>query len=183
MASRASGLPSILDTEAWGAPAEAVAVAAAVGEVLAFVEPTATDGRAAMVTRAISQRGYSAPEIELIKREAPFANHYGPHVRLDVIDKIVNDHRAVRAMLARPLSGDDVAAVCTLDPALSPDDFACTGFDSRNNPLWRYAPAVAASARDRGIVATPEMPDAVGRQEGPVTLHLIPGNGAQDAAA
>lgn len=149
-----------------------------------MVEPDADPARVSVLSRAIAGRGYSAAEVDLIREEAPFANHYGAHLRLDVVDGIVNEHRRIRSMIARTLSGDEVAEVCGLDTSISPDDFACAGYDGRNNPLWRYAPDVAARARARGIVANPETPEAVGRKEGPVTLHLLgPRDGSADQAA
>lgn len=148
-------------------------MATTVSAICTLVEPGSD--RVGVLAQAITARGYSAAEIELIRREAPYANHYGPHVRLDVIDTIVKDHRRVRSMLTRALSGDEVAEVCGLDPSITPDDFACANYDARNNPLWRYAPDVARRARERGIVANPETPEAVGRKEGPVTLNLIAG--------
>lgn len=163
----------MLDREAWAVPTTPEQVADAVSTVLALIEPDAGPERVAVLARFVADQDYTAAEMQLMAREGPKANHYGSRLRIDVLHGIVEESRKLRAMLDRVLTGEEVSALCTAHPEISPDDFACASYDRFNNPLWRYAPDVARRARERGIVATPETPDAVGRREGPVTLNII----------
>lgn len=169
----------MLDRTAWAAPASDEDVAQAVATVVALIEPDAAPERVGVLARFIGDQGYTAAEMRLIEREGPKANHYGKHVRIDVLNSIVEESRKMRAMLDRVLTGEDVSALCTAHPEVRPEDFACASFDRFNNPLWRYAPDVARRARERGVTATPELPETAGRDDRPAPLGII-GGGAPD---
>ena len=138
---------------------------------MTLVEPGSA--RIPVLAQAIAQRGYTAAEVELIRKEAPFANHYGPLVRLDVLDAIVNDHREMRAMLARMVTAEEVAALCTKHAELTPDDFAPGPFDRFNNRLYRYAPEIARSDWARGLTGGPEIEPTPHNRDAPVTLNIL----------
>lgn len=156
----------MLDREAWEAPATPEQIADAVSTVAALVEPDASPERIAVLTRFIGDEDYTAAEMRLIARMGPKANHYGKHVRVDVLHEIVTEHRKVRAMLDRMVTGEEIAALCTAHPEISPDDFAPGTFDRFNNRLYRYAPEIARRARERGLSGGPVIEDDAPRRIG-----------------
>ena len=115
--------------------------------MLALVEPGAAKDRVQALGRAIKGRGYSAAEIELIKAEAPFANHYGAFVRLDVLEAIVIESRRVRSLLSRRITDEERAEVTVKHPEIDFYDFVGAGYNKRNESLWFYDPALRRRIR------------------------------------
>ena len=134
-------------------------IATAVSTITTLIEPDASEERVAVLARWIAEQDYSAAEIRMVEREAPKANHYGKFIRIDVLHGIVERSRRLRSMLDRVLTGEEVSKLCSAHPDVTPLDFACASFDRFNNPLWRYAPEIAARARERKQAATPHIED------------------------
>jgi hypothetical protein len=135
-----------LNREAWAVPATTDQVVDVVSQLVAILEPgTGRDNphRTLMMAQLIAQRGYSAAEVELIRREAPFRNHYGALIRLDVVDSVVKEHRELRAKLERPLTDREVGPVIDAlhregSTHITPDHFPCCGYNERDERLYRY---------------------------------------------
>ena len=145
---RSSSLPSVLDADAWAALPDPIAIAAAVGEVLALVEPGADGDRVQALGRAVASRGYTAAEVQLIKAEAPFRNHYGAFMRLDVLDAIVTESRRLRSMLSRRVTDEERAEISTKHPEVLFNDFVPAGYDSKGAGYWWHDPVRAARLRE-----------------------------------
>ena len=110
-----------------------------------MTEPDCSEPRQNAVMRAVMTRGYTRAELLLAMREVPFQNSYGQGLRLDVIERIIKQHRQDRAALQRKLTREKVVDLLERYPkALSSDDFHICGYveGAKNRPLQRYAPGV-----------------------------------------
>ena len=109
--------------------------------MLDVIEPDASTQRTKQLYRLIDRRGYSRAELALAMSEAPFKNHYGNRIKLDVVDGIIQEHRKDRAALNRSLTREQVTDLLERHPeALQWDAFHCCGYTKRDQPLYRYAP-------------------------------------------
>lgn len=157
-------LPDIVDPSGtvpavWQTPATEGDVRAAVAYMLTAVEPTVADERVGVLIRMLGARGYTRAELLLATQELPFdadaSHNYNRGFNPADVERIIKKNRKARAMLARPVSSRERDDLITEHPGtVDPDGFRCCGFDSYNNPLWRYAPQVKASKPP-----TPELSD------------------------
>lgn len=153
--------PSALDRSAWETEATPDDVAEVAAFVVSVVEPGAEPARTALVSKLLAMYAYTRAELLLIGREAPRANHYGNHVRMDVIDGIVQQSRTLRAATRGRISQTERDRVCA-ETGTHPDDFACAGFDERNRAEFTYAPHLR-----RETPAPPPTPLLGGAGNGP----------------
>ena len=129
----------------WQKDATVDDICAACAYLLDMVEPECTEARQSAVTRALLTRDYSRAELLLAMREVPFQNDYGKGLRLDVIERIIRQHREDRAGLQRSLTRAKVVDLLERHPkALQFDDFHICGYveGNRDAPLYRYAPDI-----------------------------------------
>lgn len=134
-------LPAIFDAEQWQRPATEEQLRTVVAGLFTLLEPTASPERVKATRETIALQRYSSAELALIAREVPFRKPYGPRgVHLDIIGDVVRESREAREALdpKRSLTEAEKAKVLAL-PDVDPRHFHVVGFDSKNNPLYRYA--------------------------------------------
>jgi hypothetical protein len=151
-------LPEIWDEN--GAPHPAWSVEAgpeeyeqAAAYMVAAVEPSASEGRMQTVTRLLKTRDYSRAELLLAMKRLPFdsdaSHNYGRGFNPADVDRIVEEHRTLRAKLSQPLSSDDRDELIAEHPEkIDPDAFHCCGFNSYDEPQWMYAPDAGAEPKE-----------------------------------
>jgi hypothetical protein len=178
-----------LSREGWLVPATLGDVSDAAEFLLAVLDPAAAENpnRVVMLTRLLATRDYTAAELDLVKREAPFRNHYGQGLKLDVLQEIVDEHREVRARLARPITARERDALLDRLHAegVTPEHFPCCGFNERNEPLYRYRAEPLTGPPPVALLDEPKRPDTSDRgrgADGPSAGALadfikVPGNG------
>ena len=138
-------VPSILDDDAWQEPATGTQAARAVTVVHLVYDQPISDDRAAMFTRMIAKRGYTAAELAYAAQQMPFDEEvndkvrYGRPIMPADFEQCIRKVRRTRSMLRRPISQSQVDELCDEWPeTLTPDAFGCCGYDDYNNPLYRY---------------------------------------------
>ena len=114
---------------------------------MAAVEPDASDSRMQTVARLLKTRDYTRAELMLAMKELPFdpeaSHNYGKGFNPADVERIVSEHRKLRQKLSQPLSSEDRDELIAEHPEkIDPDAFHCCGFNSYDEPLWRYAPDV-----------------------------------------
>jgi len=133
--------------ELWDVPAEPEDYDAAATVLISAVEPEASEQRVAFLARLLKTKEYSKAEIALVMKELPFdpeaSHNYGRGFNPADIQRIVDEHRTLRARLDQRLSSsqrDDLIA--EFPEEVDPDGFECAGFNEYDEPLWYYAPDV-----------------------------------------
>lgn len=130
-----------MNREAWSEPATPGDVADTVGYCLTLIEGTqAAAERTPIVARAIAQRGYSRAELLAVAHELPFRNNFGQGFRLDLLDEIVRERRALVRALDVPCDEGTMLKLCRENEGIEPEHWHRCGFDDRSRPLVRYAP-------------------------------------------
>lgn len=90
-----------------------------------------------------ADRPWSRAELLLAAREVPFRNDYNRGLRLDVMQAVIDEHRAKRDALP-PLDAADgryTADQCRLlaeAHGLTPANFSPSGRDWRGGQTWKY---------------------------------------------
>jgi len=150
-------VPKLWDED--GSPHPAWAVEAgpeeyehAAAYMVAAVEPEASESRMQTISRLLKTRDYSRGELLLAMKELPFdpdaSHNFGRGFNPADVERIVKEHRKTRARLTQPLSSDQRDEMIAEHPdEIDPDAFHCCGFNSYNEPLWRYAPNAQATQR------------------------------------
>lgn len=135
-------LPSVTDESAWLTKPSASDVGAVVSHVMTLVESDASDEKTSVVSRMLAKREYTRAELLLIAQELPFdpkaSHNFGRGFNPADCERIVNEHREMRAWLQVQMDEEQLVKLCTRFPELSPDDFKCSGFNGRNERMYRY---------------------------------------------
>jgi len=148
--------------ELWEVPAEEDDYNAAATFLISAVEPEASEQRVAFLTRLLKTREYSKAEVALVMKRLPFdpeaSHNYNRGFNPADVERIVDEHRTLRARLRQRLSSDQRDDLIAAFPdEIDPDGFECAGFNEFDEPLWYYAPTIkAASAPD----PTPDLGEA-----------------------
>lgn len=117
-----------------------------------MVEPEAPEGRPTTMYNALKTRDYSRAELLLVMKELPFdpdaSHNYGRGFNPADVQRIVDEHRALRARLGQALTSEQRdELIASFPDEIDPDAFHCCGFNSFDEPLWRYAPHVEADPK------------------------------------
>lgn len=115
--------------------------------LVAAVEPEASESRMQTITRLLKTRDYTRAELLLAMKRLPFdpeaSHNYGRGFNPADVERIVEEHRKIRARLQQPLSSQQRDEMIAEYPdQIDPDAFHCCGFNEYDEPLWRYAPDV-----------------------------------------
>lgn len=149
-----------MDEALWKVPATAEDVSESLTIFLTlsdmYSREPMTEAQKAVVTRMVASRGYTRAELLLALNELPFDHEASHRYRLPFnpadVERIVEKNRVVRRRLKQSLTRrerDELLAGCgDLDPAC----FQCCGFDSRNEPLYRYAPGVRGGSEPTPVL-------------------------------
>jgi len=134
-------------------PAEDEEYTQAAAYLMAAVEPEASDSRMKTVARLLRTRDYTRAELMLAMKELPFdpeaSHNYGKGFNPADVERIVDEHRTLRRRLTQPLSSEDRDnLIAEFSDKIDPDAFHCCGFNSYDEPLWRYAPDVEAQPKE-----------------------------------
>ena len=121
--------------------------------MVAAVEPDASEGRMQTVTRLLKTRDYSRAELLLAMKRLPFdpdaSHNYGRGFNPADVERIVEEHRVLRAKLSQPLSSGDRDELIAEHPEkIDPDAFHRCGFNSHDEPQWMYAPDAEAEPKE-----------------------------------
>jgi len=138
---------------AWSVKAAEEEVEQAAAYLVAAVEPEASDSRMQTVTRLLKTRDYSRAELLLAMKRLPFdpdaSHNYGRGFNPADVERIVEENRTTRARLQQPLSSEQRDEMIAEHPKeIDPDAFHCCGFNSYDEPLWRYAPSVESQPKE-----------------------------------
>jgi hypothetical protein len=167
-------LPEIWDENgdphpAWSVDAEPEEYEQAAAYMVAAVEPSASEGRMQTISRLLKTRDYSRAELLLAMKRLPFdpdaSHNYGRGFNPADVERIVSEHRTLRAKLGQPLSSDDRDELIAEFPdKIDPDAFHCCGFNSYDEPQWMYAPGAEAEPKEPNPDLGESLPGA-SRQE------------------
>lgn len=140
-------MPALRSREAWLAPASPQQAAAAVGMVLACVQPGATDEQTEMLGFLVAQAGYTEAELAHAARSLPFCpvldkklSFPGGAVTAADFGRVIHEMRRLRAQLDMKLRLEDVNDLVQRYPdLLSADDFGICDYTAANTPLYRFS--------------------------------------------
>lgn len=118
-----------------------------------MVEPEAPEGRPTTMYRALKTRGYSRAELLLAMKQLPFdpdaSHNYGRGFNPADVERIISEHRKARTRLTQRLTSKQRDQLIAEFPdEIDPDAFHCCGFNSYDEPLWRYAPDVDSEPQE-----------------------------------
>jgi len=138
---------------AWSVQAQEEEYEQAAAYLVAAVEPEASEGRMQTISRLLKTRDYSRAELLLAMKRLPFdpdaSHNYGRGFNPADVERIVEEHRKTRARLQQPLSSEQRDEMIAEHPdEIDPDAFHCCGFNSYDEPQWRYAPDADAEPKE-----------------------------------
>jgi hypothetical protein len=165
---------------AWSVPAEDEEYAEAAAYLMAAVEPEASDSRMQTVARLLRTRDYTRAELMLAMKELPFdpeaSHNYGKGFNPADVERIVSEHRTLRQRLTQSLSSKDRDELIAKFPEnINPDAFHCCGFNSYDEPLWRYAPNVDTEPKEPTPALGESLPDRERDESGACGLSTFGG--------
>ena len=140
-------MPSLRDEAAWTVAGSVMEARAAVTVVVAMHLPGTEDGDVQKLARMVAQRGYSQAELafaasELLYDAVLSKRLQFPDVRIVPADfeRVIVEHRRMRRQLTMMLREIDMNRLVMDYPShLSLEDFGVCGFDSFDQPLYRFA--------------------------------------------
>lgn len=134
----------MFDKATWAIPATKPELATAAEFLVSVVEPDASSERAALLGRLLAMRDYTRAELILAMQRVPFdgraSHNFGRGLNVADVERVIMEHRKLRAMLDRTLTAFQMRRLCDEFPTeVHPDHFGICGYDHDDRPLYVYA--------------------------------------------
>ena len=109
-----------------------------------MIEPDASKDRSRLIGCLMAMRDYTRAELLLAMQRVPFdsraSHNYGRGFNAADVERVVAEHRKLRAMLTRTLTDFQRRKLCDEFPTeIHPDHFGVCGYDADDRPLYVYA--------------------------------------------
>lgn len=129
------------------------------GVIYGELSPRTPSDVMAKIAGMIARQGYSADELAYCAARLPFDEKTAesmqyktpnPYWLLPHVERIIRESRRLRRQLAEGLLSEwDIGKIVAAHPEIERTDFQRGGFTADDQPLYRYAPGIAASDEAR----------------------------------